>query len=156
MSSPKIEVFFLFDVGSGEPKESLSPTFTTYVDTSGVAILPQPSIDEVGGGAYKFQPTFADKTKGIIYVIETGASPAYVMRHMRPEDWYTDAIDRLVVVAEGRWKIHNSGPYANQLVMYDRDGGILQACALKDLSSNPTILNFFERIPQSTIPSEVP
>lgn len=95
MASPKVEVFFAYDSVTGLPKPGLVPTFSSYVDETGVAILPQPTITDVGGGAYVFTPVFANPAKGIIYQVATGASPGYWGRYMRPEDWNDDNADVL-------------------------------------------------------------
>jgi hypothetical protein len=90
MASPKVEVFFAYDSVTGLPKPGLVPTFSSYTTEAGVAIVPQPSITDVGGGAYEFTPVFADPAHGIIYQVATGASPGYWGRYMRPEDWNDD------------------------------------------------------------------
>lgn len=92
MSSPKLEVLFVFNATTGLPQAGLTLTFSTYKDDQGNN-LTQPTITEIGGGAYKFTPVFSDATKGIVYIVATGANPAYLMRYMRPEDWNADNAD---------------------------------------------------------------
>lgn len=153
MASPKLEVFFLFDQTTGEPVTGQTGiAFETYKNDQGVNVLPQPTISEIGGGAYGFLPVFADADRGIVYVIECGSdvSPARVSRYMRPEDWRTDnvdvavstrasqtsvdslgalaleeleeKVDRIIHFNEGKWQIHTTGSDANRLVIYDEDG----------------------------------
>jgi len=149
MPSPKIEVFPLFDSTTGALKTGQTPTFSVYKDDLGNN-LAQPAITELGGGFYKFTPTFADLTKGIVYAINPGAgnSPASYYRYMRPEDWHEDKLEDLEAIHLGRWKIHNSGPDANRLVLYKLDGvTVLKKFDLRDLAGNPTISLPFERLP---------
>ena len=97
MASPKYEMIFLYDSSTGLPKAGATPTFESYRDTAGTAIVPQPTIVELPGGtgAYGFIPTFPDATKGIWYIVDTGTDavmPRRSSRYMRPEDWNTDNI----------------------------------------------------------------
>jgi hypothetical protein len=91
MASPKLEVFFLYNSTTGAPLTGATPVFETYKDHLGADVT-APSISEIGGGAYKFTPVFADPNKGLVYVIDGGASsaPRRVDRFMRPEDWKLD------------------------------------------------------------------
>lgn len=150
MASPKIEVFFLYSESTGDPLTGQVPTFFTYKDDLGANIA-QPTISEIGGGAYKFTPVFADPDRGIVYVIESGAGafPLFVSRFMRPEDWNTDDISVVTKITEGRWKIHTSGPDANRLVIYDDDGitPIKKFNLFAADGVTPTTTNPFERVP---------
>lgn len=97
MASPKYEMIFLYDSSTGLPKAGATPTFESYRDTAGTAIVPQPTIVELPGGtgAYGFIPTFPDATKGIWYIVDTGTDavmPRRSSRYMRPEDWNGDNI----------------------------------------------------------------
>jgi hypothetical protein len=160
MASPKIEVFWLFNAGTGVPLTGATPTFTYYADTSGTP-LAQPSITEIGGGAYKFTPSVS-ANQGIVYTIDAGVSSGnrYIFRHIREEDWNNDAIpdvlsivERIQLLKEGRWKVHSSGLDANRLVLYSSDGTTaLQKWDLKDLAGSPTIAEVFERVPVLPIP----
>lgn len=56
-------------------------------------------------------------------------------------------------LAEGHWKIFNTGPDANRLVLYSADGvTVLQKWDLKDLSGAPTTSTIYERVPTVAIP----
>lgn len=90
MASPKLEVVAFYD-SAGNPLIGLTPTFSSYLDSSGNAVSP-PAISALGGGMYHFTPVFVDPTKGIAYIIYGGATafPPYAFRYMRPEDWVTD------------------------------------------------------------------
>src|SRR4051812_11254804 len=90
MASPHIEVVFIYD-NSGAPVAGLVPSFATYKDDLG-ANLAQPAITEIGGGAYKFTPVFV-ANRAVIYVMATGAQPAYIAKFMRPEDFNIDNAD---------------------------------------------------------------
>ncbi len=59
--------FACFD-GSGVPLTSQVPVFTQYVDKTGTA-RSQPTITNIGGGMYEFQPTDADEIAGTCYLI---------------------------------------------------------------------------------------
>ena len=96
MASPRLEVFAVYDALTGVPKTgyAASLVFSAYKTDLGVDVTPQPAIIEIGGGLYGFLPVFADLARGIAYIVSTtGASPAYVSRYMRPEDWRADDID---------------------------------------------------------------
>jgi hypothetical protein len=94
VSSPKIEVFFLYNAVTGVPLVGqVGLTFVSYKDDLGTNLTP-PVIAEVGGpglggGAYWFAPIFTDLARGIVYVVDTpnGSVPTYFSRFMRPEDW---------------------------------------------------------------------
>jgi len=89
MPSPQMEVFFLFDQTTGMPKTGQTGlAFSSYTDETGTP-LSQPSIVEIGGGAYGFTPVFASTAHGIVYVLScgSGVQPTYVTRYARPEDW---------------------------------------------------------------------
>lgn len=149
MASPKIEVIFLYDASTGSPLTGATITFDTYKNDAGTNVS-QPSITEIGGGAYKFTPVFADEDRGIVYVANAGstATPQRVARYMRPEDWITDDIGTLTKYAEGRWKIHTTGMDANRIVFYDTDGTTVFAkFDLKDQDGNAVFGGAFERVP---------
>lgn len=87
--SPKIEVFTFYSASTGLPLSGLTPTFSTYKNSSGTT-LSTPTISAVGAsGVYKFTPSFADPDKGIVYIVDGGATanPRYHARYVRPEDW---------------------------------------------------------------------
>lgn len=149
MASPKIEVLFVYNSSTGAPLTGQTLTFDTYKNDLGTNVS-QPSITEIGGGAYKFTPVFADPARGIVYVINTGsgATPARLARFMRPEDWNTDDITLLKKYQEGRWKIFTTGPDANRLVLYDDDEvTVLFKFDLKDSAGAPAVTNVLERVP---------
>ncbi len=126
-------------------------SFTTYKKDTGADVTP-PSITEIGGGAYGFTPVFADTSHGIAYVLDCGATvqPSFVARFMRPEDWITDEIQTLIDVEIGVWQMYDSGPHANQLILYEQDGTtIVQKFDLTDSSGNPTTSSIFKRTPVS-------
>lgn len=163
MASPQIEAIVFYDAITGLPLAGLTPTFHVYekddgTDLSGSA----PSITAIGRGAYKFTPTFADPTHGILYVIDGGstAAPRYAYRLMRPEDWNGDVIpsiktdtQRIKVHSEGRWKMFTSGGDANRIVLYDTDGStIVQKWNLLDSGGSPTTTSIYERVPVNSIP----
>jgi hypothetical protein len=157
MASPKLEVFVVFD-SSGNPLPGIlgSMSFSSYKNDQGTDIVPQPTLIEVGGGAYGFIPTFADQARGIVYVVNAGAtaSPQFIWRYMRPEDWNADLITRLQAFAEGHWKIFTTGPDAFRLVLYDKNGTTaIQKWDLKDFTGNPSVgPSIAERIPVLDIP----
>lgn len=68
-------------------------------------------------------------------------------------DTYT-TVERLQVIAEGRWKIHTSGGDANRLVLYAADGVTpIQRWDLKDKNGNATAgPDVMERVPVDAIP----
>lgn len=151
MASPKAEVFFLYDPATGGPKTGVTVTFDTYKDTSGSNVS-QPSITEIGGGAYMFVPVFADLSKGIVYVVNAGstAAPQRQARYMRPEDWNTDNSDwsvaNLKEWQQGSWEIKTSGGDANKLIIYGTDGvTVLHKFPLTDAAGNPTSTSAFKR-----------
>lgn len=74
MTSPLI-TFALYDSG-GAPKDDATPTFDKYVDGVG-APQSAPSIENLGGGLYGFEPSADDVADGRGYLIATGAEPAY-------------------------------------------------------------------------------
>jgi len=92
MASPKLEVFFLYDRATGAPLAGQTigqsgVKFLSYKDDLG-ANVSQPTITELGSGAYGFLPVFNDPARAIIYTLDTnGVLPAYFTRFMRPEDW---------------------------------------------------------------------
>lgn len=149
MASPKIEVFFLYD-GAGVPLTGATPTFDTYKDDLG-ANLSQPSITEIGGGAYKFTPDITtDPDRGIAYVVDGGASanPRRLARYIRPEDYALDQIQDLHDLEFGKWQIFTSGGDINRLVTYRPDGTtVLKKFDLFDSAGVPTSINPFRRTP---------
>ena len=145
MASPRAEVFTVLDA-AGTPVTGATVVFLTYKNTAGVN-LAQPAITEIGGGAYMFAPLFADPTKGIVYVADTGAGhlPRYYTRYIRPEDWDLDAVRQFLT---GKWTIFTTGPMANQLVCYDDDGLTpLYTFDLRSAYGMPTTLNPYTRDP---------
>lgn len=146
MASPKIEVFFLYD-SAGAPLTGATPVFDTYKDDLGTN-LAQPSITEIGGGAYKFTPVL-DPARGIAYVVDGGASanPRRLARYARPEDFATDLVQDLWDIEFGKWQIATSGPDIHRLVLYRPDNSILKKFDLFDSAGIPTSINPFRRDP---------
>lgn len=146
MASPKIEVFFLYD-SAGAPLTGATPVFDTYKDDLGTN-LAQPSITEIGGGAYKFTPVL-DPARGIAYVVDGGASanPRRLARYVRPEDFATDLVQDLWDIEFGKWQIATSGPDIHRLVLYRPDNSILKKFDLFDSAGIPTSINPFRRDP---------
>ena len=127
----------------------VSPTFDTYKDDLG-SDLAQPTITEIGGGAYKFTPNIiSTPTRCIVYVVNGGvtANPRRLARFVRPEDYFPDMLLDINDVQFGRWKIFNSGGDANRMVLYRPDGSILKKFDLKDVGGASTVNNPFERNP---------
>jgi hypothetical protein len=147
--SPRIEVFAAFDGTTGDPLTGLTPAFTYYADDQNNA-QSQPAITEIGGGLYMFTPAFSDAARGIVYVVDLGTSsnPRYYWRYVRNEDYDTDKLKTLLQIEAGKWQIHTTGPYENQLVFYDEDGTtVLYAFDLKDAAGGPTTSSPFRREP---------
>ncbi len=146
--SPKIIVFFLYDSGTGAPVEGETPVFETYKDDLGVD-MSAPTITEIGGGAYKFTPAF-DSGRGIAFSISSGSTaiPLYQSGYLRPEDYFIDDIAVLKQIEVGKWQIHVTGPYTNQLVLYDEDGvTALYVFDLADSSGAASTTSIFRRTP---------
>lgn len=153
MASPKIIVFWLYDATTGARLTGATPTFEIYQDDTGAAITPQPTITEIGGGAYKFTPVFPTD-KWILYVINTGAGviPAKKEATLRPEDYIEDALEAglidLTDVALGKWEVRTTGPDANRLILYREDGvTVLKKFDLTSSIGAPTTTNPFKRTP---------
>jgi hypothetical protein len=149
MSSPKIEVFFVYN-DAGEPLPGLTPTFDVYKSDLGVD-LSQPTITEIGtSGAYKFTPNVtSDVTKGIAYVVNCGATawPRRLARYIRPEDFAVDYLPDLYAEAFGKWRIFTSGPDANRLIIYAVDGSVLKKFDLFDSGGAATSINPYSKEP---------
>ncbi len=150
MSSPKIEVFFLYDATTQAPLTGATPTFDTYKDDLGTN-LTQPTISEIGGGAYKFTPDITTSpNRGIVYIVDGGASasPRRVARFVRPEDFAVDYLPDMYDMDFGKWQIMVSGPDNHRLVTYRADGvTILKKFDLFDQAGVPTSINPFRRDP---------
>lgn len=163
MSSPKIITFFVFD-GANNPQLGATPTFETYKDNTG-ANLAQPTIFEMGGGAYYFTPIFPSN-KGIAFLIDTGHNPPKLNGYARPEDYNIDnitagggasqasvdavqaTVDLLLKIETNKWAIISTGPDSNRLVIYDNDGTTpLYKFDLKDSNNVATTINPFAKIP---------
>lgn len=146
MASPKIIVFTIYNVGTGVPQAGLTPTFSVYKDDTG-SNLAQPTISEIGGGLYKFTPTFTTD-KGIAYIIDTTANPAYLAGYLRPEDFYIDDIQLIKKIQSNKWSIVTAGPDANHMIIYDDDGvTTLLKLLLTDAGGSPTTVNPYGRTP---------
>lgn len=178
MASPQLQVFFLYDPTTHAPITGQSIAFIggihflTYKNDLGVN-LGQPTIVELGGGAYGFVPVFT-AGRGIFYIVDCGpgVAPDRVALYIRPEDYYVDNVDvlssdiqgdiatvaadvmsdlanseRLLDHAEGKWQIFVSGPNANTLIVYDRLGSLLKQFNLKDKSGAPSPVNPYQKIP---------
>jgi hypothetical protein len=150
MTSPKLEVFFLYDATTGSPLTGATPVFDTYKDDLGVN-LTQPAITEIGGGAYKFTPDITtNPNRGIVYVVDGGASasPRRVARYCRPEDFAPDLLPDMYDMDFGKWQVATSGPDLNRLVTYRTDGTtVLKKFSLFDAAGVPTSINPFRRDP---------
>lgn len=159
----------------------LSPQFVKFIDQVNFTdYSPGPTIYEVVGpmgsfGEYRFD---YNVTPGqpISFVIDGGSGLPAGDRYQRGVITADDSVDqtqqadqiqntfnevqdirqdtrRIKVLKEGRWKIFNSGIYANQLVQYDTDNATpLQIWDLKDIVGNPTVTSITERIPTIDIP----
>lgn len=146
MSSPRYEVFFAYDLATGVPLTGAAAgmSFDCYKDDTG-SNLSQPAITEIGGGAYRFLPTFASAAHGIVYVLNlgTGAAPARIARYARNEDY---ASEDGLQFQMARCKIFVSGPDANRLVVYQPDGTtVLMKFNLFDQAGAPTYSSPFDR-----------
>lgn len=77
--------FPLWD-STGAPLTGAVPTFVDYANRAGVART-QPSITELGGGLYGFQPSSADVETGTAYLVDGGANsfPRYSAGAIHPE-----------------------------------------------------------------------
>lgn len=148
MASPKIVIFFLFDEATGVPLTGATPTFDTYKDDAGVDVS-QPTITEIGGGAYKFTPVFPTD-KGLAFLVNggVGSAPRRQSGFLRPEDYNLDILTDLGDEAFGKWEIKTTGPDANRLVLYRQDGvTILKKFDLFNSVGSPTYQNPFKRTP---------
>jgi hypothetical protein len=138
MPSPQIVQFTLIDPSTFAPVTGAVPTFVTYKDETGTN-LSQPTIHEVGGGAYYFTPVFTlDHT--IHYLINPNASsqPVRVAGMVRPEDF----------AQEGQWRIFNTGGNTNQLWYYAADNTtVLAKYDLFDFDGNPASVGVAQRVP---------
>lgn len=151
MASPKLEVFFIYNLATGAPQTGIAGiTFDTYKNDLGVNVA-NPTISEIGGGAYGFTPVFADPARAIVYVINVNNvaySPQRVARFMRPEDWTTDDISTLLDYESGKWEIVTTGGDANRIIYYAADGvTVLKKFDLTDDNGDPTSTNPFVRTP---------
>jgi hypothetical protein len=150
VSSPKIEVFFVYDDTSA-PLTGLTPTFDVYKDDLGADLL-RPTITEIGtSGAYKFTPDITSiPGRGIAYVVNcgSGAWPMRLARYIRPEDFAVDMIQDIHDESFGKWKIFTSGPDINRLVIYKADGvTVLKKFDLLSQAGFPTTTNPFSKVP---------
>lgn len=84
--SPAAFVFAVYDAVTGAPKAGVVNSFTTYVDQNDVS-LTQPTITEIGGGLYKFIPSFALANE-ISFIMSTASNnPIFLSGYMRVEDF---------------------------------------------------------------------
>lgn len=69
----------LYD-NSGAPLLGATPTFVDFCLRNGAVVTPAPTIIELGGGLYGFEPTSQHEQQGICYLINngTGANPARI------------------------------------------------------------------------------
>jgi len=149
MASPTPEVFTVYDnTGTPLPGVAGGMSFLTYVTEAGVAITPQPTIVDIGGGLYKFTPTVPPSGHGTCYVLSTGHQPAFYSRFIRPEDYNTDQIPDIRQFLFGKAQIMSTGPDANRLLIYAADGTtVLVRFALADIAGLDTIFNPMKRTP---------
>ena len=159
MSSPKMDVFFIFDA-TGVPLTGQAHlmSFLSYKTDLGVDYVPHPTIIEIGGGAYGFLPLFpVDTSRAMVYVLSTGAyaNPTAITRYMRPEDYTTDVIPNVQALAqdikdfnEGRWQIVTSGPDINRMLVFAPDGlTVIKRFNLYDRDGMSTFIEPFQRSP---------
>jgi len=150
MSSPKIEVFFLYNASTGVPLTGAVPTFDTYKDDLGFN-LTQPAITEIGGGAYGFTPDITtNPDRGVVYVVNgtISAMPQRLARFIRPEDYAADLLPDMYAMDFGKWEIKTAGLDINRLLTYKLDGStILKKFNLFDSAGAPTSINPFKRDP---------
>jgi hypothetical protein len=146
MSSPKNFCFTVYDATTGAPKSGVagSMTFAVYKDSGGNNLTP-PTITALGGGGYAFVPTFPTNA-GIYFEINTGNVPIYITGYLRPEDFNVDSIPDILVDTgalrddtEGSWIIQTTGPDANRMVIYDRNGNVLRKFDLKHADGTPWV-----------------
>lgn len=145
--SPQIVAFAVTNPVTGAPITggASGMSFTTYVNEVGSTVTP-PSIVEVGGGGYKFTPTFTTG-HGIFYILNTGVgnSPPFISGYIRPEDFAGDAIPDLHAVAVGKWSMNVS---TNVLSLYQEDGTtLLKTFNLTDALGIPSTLSVYTRTP---------
>lgn len=147
MASPKSNVFFLYDSTTGVPAAGVTPVFYSYQDTDGNPVA-DPTITDLGGGAYIFTPTFPTD-KGIVFTVQaTGFVPEYQSGFLRPEDYNVDLLTDLHEEHFGKWQIFTSGPDANRLVIYREDGiTVLKKFDLFDGIGLPSTSNVYKREP---------
>lgn len=62
----------LYD-NAGAPLLGATPTFVDFCLRNGTVVSPAPTITELGGGLYGFQPTDQHEQQGICYLINSGA-----------------------------------------------------------------------------------
>jgi hypothetical protein len=141
MASPKSEVFFLYDASTGAPAIGVTGmSFDTYKNDLG-ADISNPTISEIGGGAYKFTPVFASPDRGLAYVLNTNSvlvSPTRVARYMRPEDWNLDQItDISSSLVRALGMLHENSVLDN--TAYNTDNNLLSGrLRIYGASSGPT------------------
>lgn len=94
MSTPNPEVLYVFDGATGLPYTGLASdlAFVEYVDDTGASVTP-PTIAKVKDGIFKFTPVFSGHA--IYYLIESGESPAFFFRYMRPEEADADSVSTI-------------------------------------------------------------
>lgn len=80
-------VFGVYSPSTGAPVTGASAgmSFLTYEDDLGNPLV-HPTITEVGGGLYKFTPTFT-VGRAICFVLSTAQNPVYLAGAIRPEDF---------------------------------------------------------------------
>lgn len=64
---------FHFYDNAGAPLTGLTPTLT-YVDRTGAAVLPVPTVTDLGGGAYGVVVPSVDETTGVVLLMDGGAT----------------------------------------------------------------------------------
>lgn len=64
----------LYALADGSPLTGISPAFTKFSDFTGVDSVPHPTIVEIGGGLYGFQPTGTDLLNGRAWIVNNGGT----------------------------------------------------------------------------------
>ena len=125
---------------------------TTFGAFSGTGsyelILPAGALDTTGQLIYAISTPGNRTHVGVIKVVANEEVDTYTLANT-----ISGTVERIQVLKEGRWKIFDSGPDANRLVLYDFDGiSILQKWDLKDKTGAPSSTEVYERVPVFPLP----